>query len=722
MIDSIIIEEDMNLTNQEQTRASDIYGRLTFTGDVMLKRLPPEVFMTLEQTIHAGQPLDPAIANTVAGAMREWAVEHGCTHYCHWFQPLTGTTAEKHDAFLSPPGDGNAIEKFSGAELIEGEPDASSFPSGGIRDTYEARGYTAWDATSPAFILQTKDGVSTLCIPTAFVSWTGEALEKKTPLLRSNQVVVEQAMRLLRFFGNETGVKQITTTLGCEQEYFLVDKWQVEERLDLSICGRTLVGAPAPKGHQLDDHYFGAIPERVLAFMSSVEHRLFELGIPVKTRHNEVAPGQFEIAPTFESTNVAADHQMILMHVLREEASKHNFVCLMHEKPFAGVNGSGKHNNWSLSTDTGVNLLDPRQETHSNFQFLAFLCSVMRAIDLHSDLLRATIAGAGNDHRLGANEAPPAIMSIYLGEMLTDILDQLESGKTSSTKRGGTMDLGATTLPQLPRHSSDRNRTSPFAFTGNKFEFRAVGSSQSVAWPNTVLNTIIAESIDWMVRELEKKAGKNPTAAKRDAAARAVLKSVVKNHRRVCFDGDGYSQEWVEEAARRGLPNLHSTADALPTLKTKKALDLFKKYGVLSNRELKARYEILIEQYNTVLMIEANTLLSILRTEVLPAAIQAQAQVAEAVSATHSVGAECTGTEESLKAVINGINELQSSIKDVDTARGKTYASPEKELKGRRNDLVPAMERARMASDQLEQIIPRDLWTLPTYAEMLLLR
>ena len=425
--------------------------------------------------------------------------------------------------------------------------------------------------------------------------------------------------------------------------------------------------------------------------MSSVENRLFELGIPVKTRHNEVAPGQFEIAPTFESANVAADHQMILMHVLREEAAKHNFDCLMHEKPFAGINGSGKHNNWSLSTNTGVNLLDPRTETHSNLQFLAYLCSVIRAVDLHADLLRATIAGAGNDHRLGANEAPPAIMSIYLGEMLTDILDQLQSGKTRSTKHGGTMDLGAQTLPQLPRHSSDRNRTSPFAFTGNKFEFRAVGSSQSVAWPNTVLNTIIAESLDWMTTELEKKA-EEPHPAKRNSAVKAVLKEVVKKHRRVCFDGDGYSQEWVEEAARRGLPNLHSTADALPVIKSRKALDLFRKYGVLNNRELKARYEILVEQYNSVLMIEANTLSSILKTEVMPSAILFQTQLAEAVSATNAAGADCAATRELLQQHIEGVNTLQGCIKTLEEARNRTYANCEKELKGRRDHLVPAMK------------------------------
>ena len=721
MIESIIIEEEPSLTNPEPTRASDIYGRLTFTGDVMLKRLPPEVFMTLEKTVNAGEPLDPAIANTVAGAMREWAVEHGCTHYCHWFQPLTGTTAEKHDAFLSPTGDGNAIEKFSGAALIEGEPDASSFPSGGIRDTYEARGYTAWDATSPAFILRTESGVSTLCIPTAFVSWTGEALDKKTPLLRSNQAVTAQAMRIVRFFGNED-VTRIMTTLGCEQEYFLIDRWQYEARMDLAVCGRTLIGAPPPKGHQLDDHYFGSIPDRVLAYMNAVESRLFELGIPVKTRHNEVAPGQFEIAPTFECTNVAADHQMVLMHVLREEAPKHNFECLLHEKPFAGVNGSGKHNNWSISTDTGLNLLDPRKETHSNLQFLTLLCAVIRAVDLHADLLRATIATPGNDHRLGANEAPPAIMSIYLGEMLTDILDQLETGKTRSTKHGGTMDLGARTLPELPRHSSDRNRTSPFAFTGNKFEFRAVGSTQSVAWPNTVLNTIIAESIDWIATELEKKAGRNPSPAKRDSAARAVLKAVVKKHRRVCFDGDGYSQEWVEEAERRGLPNLASTAEALPVFKSRAAMALFKKYGVLSNRELKARYEILVEQYNSVLRIESNTLLDLLRTEVLPAAVRYQTQLAEAIAATHAAGSECRGTQAVFTQFLAGVDALQEAIEHLAAERDREYASEDRLMKGTRQNLVPAMDRARAASDHLETLIPRDLWPLPTYAEMLLVR
>lgn len=721
IIDSIIIEEEHGVSNITDPHPAEIFGQLTFTGDVMLKRLPPEVFMNLEQTIKHDKPLDPLIANTVAEAMREWAVEHGCTHYCHWFQPLTGATAEKHDAFLSPAGDGNAIERFSGAELIEGEPDASSFPSGGIRDTYEARGYTAWDATSPAFILKTSDGVSTLCIPTAFVSWTGEALDKKTPFLRSIEAVNRHAMRIIEYFGNETGAEQIITTLGCEQEYFLVDLDVARERLDIAICGRTLQGAAPPKGHQLDDHYFGAIPDRVLRFMADVELRLFELGIPVKTRHNEVAPGQFEIAPTFESSNVAADHQMITMHVLRQVASNHGLSCLLHEKPFAGINGTGKHNNWSISTDTGVNLLDPRDETHSNMQFLVFLCAVIRATDLHADLLRASIASAGNDHRLGANEAPPAVMSIYLGEMLTDILDQLEKGQARSTKQGGKLDLGADVLPKIPRHSSDRNRTSPFAFTGNKFELRAVGGNTSVAWPNTVLNTMIAESLDWLATELGKRAGKNPTPAKRDAAARAVLREVVREHRKVCFDGDGYSEAWLEEAARRGLPNLHSTADALPVLKSKKSLNLFKKYKVLSNRELKARYEILVEQYVTILQIETNTLCTMLRTQILPAALRAQSQYADAVAATHATGATGAAAEAVLQELLDAIDQLHHALLALEAEQNREFTGPEKAMRSRQHDLIPAMEAARAAADRVESLVPADLWPLPTYAEMLLI-
>ncbi len=720
-IESVILEEGPTMDLSEpRPPASDYFGRLTFTGDVMMRRLPPDVAMSLSATIQHGAPLDPKLANTVAAAMKDWAIEHGATHFCHWFHPLTGSTAEKHDAFLSVNSDGVALEKFSGDSLIVGEPDASSFPSGGIRDTYEARGYTAWDANSPAFLLTTAEGVTTLCIPTAFVSYTGEALDTKTPLLRSIQAVAKQAMRILKIFGTDAGVSRVVGTLGCEQEYFLVDRALVNERLDLSVCGRTLVGAMPPKGHQLDDHYFGAIPSRVLAYMTEVETRLFELGIPVKTRHNEVAPGQYEIAPTFETANVAADHQMVTMHILREVARNHGFECLLHEKPFAGINGSGKHNNWSLSTDTGVNLLDPQDETHTNMQFLVFLCAVIRAVDIHAELLRASIASAGNDHRLGANEAPPAIMSVYLGEMLTDILDQLESGKPRSTVKGGTLDLGAHTLPLVPRHAGDRNRTSPFAFTGNKFEFRAVGSTTHVAWPNTVLNTMVAESLDFMAGELEKRAGKKPTEAKLEAAVRGLLKEVVKTHRRVCFDGDGYNVKWHEEAAKRGLPNLTSSADALPAVGARENAKLFTKYGVMSARELKARSEVVLEQYCTVLEIEARTLSTMVRTQILPAAIRAQAELADAVGATQVAGVECPDAEQALREHVATVAALRKGVDAVDAAVASGPHAPEKRARHLRDQLVPAMLATREASDHLESRMPDDVWPLPTYAEMLL--
>ncbi len=700
-----------------QRRVSDTYGCLVFSGDVMLKRLPPDVFMNLDKTITTGSALDPKIANTVAGAMKDWAIENGVTHYCHWFQPLTGLTAEKHDAFLSINADGSAIEKFSGSQLIQGEPDASSFPHGGIRDTYEARGYTAWDATSPAFIHKVGEQ-ATLCIPTVFVSYTGEALDKKTPLLRSIQAVSKQALRLVRIFGDTT-TKQVISTLGVEQEYFLIDAELAQARPDLKICGRTLVGAGAPKGQQMEDHYFGAIPERVLSFMADLESRLFELGIPVKTRHNEVAPGQFEIAPTFENANVAVDHQMLTMTILQETAPKHGFVCLIHEKPFAGVNGSGKHNNWSLSTDTGANLLDPRDDTHSNMQFLTVLCAIMRAIDLHADLLRASIASAANDHRLGANEAPPAIMSIFLGDMLTDIIDQLESGEAKKTMKGGAMDLGATTLPQIPKHSSDRNRTSPFAFTGNKFEFRAVGSSQPVAWPNTVLNTIIAESLDFVATQLEKRAGKNPTQAKLEASVKVLLKEIIKEHRRVCFDGDGYSQAWQDEAAKRGLPNLRSTPEALAALRPKKVADLFAKYGILSKRELDARTEVLVEHYNKLLAIEGRTLLSMARTLLLPAALRAQAELADVVAATQGAGVECPSTELDLREFVKLVEQFRGSTHELEKSLTHHDPNAEKHMKYMRDHVVVAMGKVRDCSDALERRMPADQWPLPTYAELL---
>ncbi|MBX3355904.1 MAG: glutamine synthetase III [Phycisphaeraceae bacterium] len=703
-------------------RGSDIFGQLTFSGDTMLKRLPGDVYQKLQKTINEGSPLDPAIANTVAVAMKDWAIEHGATHYCHWFQPLTGMTAEKHDAFLSPLPDGGAIETLSGNQLIQGEPDASSFPSGGIRDTYEARGYTIWDATSPAFLLRNPSGVVTLCIPTVFVSWTGDALDKKTPLLRSIDAVSSQAMRILRLFNADAGVTRVITTLGCEQEYFLVDRSLFEKRLDLVITGRTLMGATAPKGHQLDDHYFGFIADRVIAFMADVEARLFELGVPVKTRHNEVAPGQYEIAPMFENANIAVDHQMLTMHVLRMTAREHGFFCAMHEKPFAGINGSGKHNNWSLSTSTGVNLLDPRDETHSNMQFLVFLCAVIRAVDVYADLLRASIASAANDHRLGANEAPPAIMSIYLGSMLTDILDQLENGSARKTLKGGTLDLGAHTLPHLPRHTSDRNRTSPFAFTGNKFEFRAVGSSASVGWPNTVLNTIVAESLDVLATELEKKAGRNSTPAKLEAAVRAVLKEVVKKHRRVCFDGDGYSEAWHREAEKRGLPNLRSTADALPVFGSKKAIDLFTKYGVLTKRELAARHDVLMEFYVTVVGIEARTMARMVRGQILPAALRAQTELADALAAAEGAEIDAEDTRRELLSLASTITSLRNACSQLEKAEAHDDDDTARHMRHVHEKVVPVMAEVRRLCDELERVVPADLWPLPTYAEMLLMR
>ena len=702
--------------------ASDSFGSLVFAGDVMLKRLPPEVFMNLQRTIRTGSALDPAIANTVASAMKDWALEHGATHYCHWFQPLTGTTAEKHDAFLSMNSEGGALERFSGSQLIQGEPDASSFPHGGIRDTYEARGYTAWDATSPAFLYRC-GGQTTLCVPTVFVSYTGEALDKKTPLLRSIQAVAKHAMRILKIFGADHQGVNIITTLGVEQEYFLVDSELAADRPDLRICGRTLIGAPAPKGQQLEDHYFGSIPQRVIAFMAEVEERLFELGVPVKTRHNEVAPGQFELAPTFENANVAVDHQMITMSVLKETAERHGFRCLLHEKPFAGVNGSGKHDNWSIATDTGVNLLDPRDDTHTNMQFLTILCAIIRAVDLHAEFLRGSIASAANDHRLGANEAPPAIMSIFLGDMLTDILDQLESGTPKKTIKGGALDLGATTLPQIPRHSSDRNRTSPFAFTGNKFEFRAVGSSASVAWPNTVLNTMIAESLDFMATQLDKRAGKNPTPAKLEVAVKGLLKDVLKEPRRVCFEGDGYSKAWHEEASKRGLPNHTSTVDAIACFGSKKATELFGKYGVLSKRELEARYDVMVEQYIKLLRIESRTLQSMVRTAILPCALRFQAELADIVGATQACDIECPGTAAQLREVVGQTEALRTAIAKLE--KSETFKSDgshgdhEKEARHYRDVLVPAMLEVRKLCDGLEKVMPADLFPFPTYAELL---
>jgi len=711
-------------SQMERTAVTDpvaIFGRRTFSGDVLLKRLPSDVHERLQRTIHEGVPLDPAIANTVALAMKEWAMEHGATHFCHWFHPLTGDTAEKHDAFLSPDGRGGAIAKFPGAQLIVGEPDASSFPSGGIRETFEARGYTAWDPTSPAFIVRNGTG-STLCIPSVFVSYTGEALDVKTPLLRSIEAISRHALRILRVFGTDEGVSSVHTTLGSEQEYFLIDESFFQQRLDLQVCGRTVIGAAPPKGHQLDDHYFGAIPERVMTFMNEAETVLYELGIPVKTRHNEVAPGQYEIAPEFERANVAADHQALLMHTLEKVAIRHGFRCLLHEKPFAGVNGSGKHNNWSMCTDTGANLLDPKDDTHSNLQFLVFLCAVIKAVHEHGDMLRGAIASAANDHRLGANEAPPAIISIFLGEMLSDILDQLESGAPKSTKKGGQLELGAMVLPDIPRHAGDRNRTSPFAFTGNKFEFRAVGSTGSVAWCNTVLNAIVADALDQVATELETRIGDAPTPRRIETAVKAVLKQIVKKHREIVFDGDNYSDEWHEEAARRGLPNLKTTPDALPALKSREALSVFSKHRILSNREVRARVEVLYETYNSVLAIETRAMVRMLETQVMPAALRHQAELGQAIAGAREAGVECGPTLGRIGDLAREIGRLENAVADLRRHLDRHPASPEKHAEHNRDELIPAMERARSAADALEEVIPEDLWPLPTYAEMLFLR
>jgi len=709
-----------NATEMQTNDYCDNYGCRTFSGDVMLRYLQPEVYESLLETMEKSKPLDPAIANNVAHAMMEWAIDNGCTHYTHWFQPLTGATAEKHDGFLEPTEKG-AIAEFPGDMLIRGEPDASSFPSGGIRDTWEARGYTAWDATSPAFIMPNEEG-GTLCIPTAFVSWTGEALDKKTPLLRSIDSVNEQAMRILKIFGSDDNVSRVITTLGLEQEYFLVDESFIENREDLLLCGRTLIGTPPPKGHQLDDHYFGKIPERVLAFMDDAEQQLYELGIPVKTRHNEVAPGQYEIAPSYENANVASDHQMLLMEVLKSTAKMHGFKCLLHEKPFAGVNGSGKHNNWSIATDTGKNLLNPGKEPQSNMQFLTFLCAVIRAVDIHADLLRASIASAANDHRLGANEAPPAVISISLGEMLIDILDQIESDESRSTRDMGTLDLGATTMPKVSRDGGDRNRTSPFAFTGNKFEFRAVGSTSTIAWPNTILNTIIAESLDYIATQLESTLTGSNSNEQRDTAVRSLLKSILNEHRKVVFDGDNYSTEWQEEAARRGLPNFKTTPDALPALVTQKSLDLFSHYNVLSNRELEARYKVFLEQYATIVSIEARTLIMMLSTKVLPAGLRYQGELASIVTASHANSVVCDRSTERLGDVARFTESLQESIETLQATVFQEHENLIGHANAVRDSLLPAMSVARIISDHLEELVPDDMWPLPSYTEMLFIR
>jgi glutamine synthetase len=696
--------------------SGQLYGSNVFNFEAMKARLPKAAYKALMETIKKGARLDPTVADAVALAMKDWAIEKGATHYAHVFYPLTGLTAEKHDSFLSPTSDGRAIAEFAGKELIQGEPDASSFPSGGIRATFEARGYTAWDPTSPAYLMENPNG-TTLCIPTAFCSWTGEALDKKTPLLRSMQALNVQAQRILKLFGHKDP-PQVTATAGCEQEYFLIDRNFYFSRPDLVNCGRTLFGAKPPKGQEFEDQYFGAIPERVLAYMLDSERELYKLGVPIKTRHNEVAPAQYEVAPVYENANVATDHQQMIMHTLTRMAPKYGMTCLLHEKPFAGINGSGKHVNWSLGTDK-MNLLEPGETPHDNAQFLVFCAAVIRAVHKHSDLLRVAVAFSGNDHRLGANEAPPAIISIFLGDQLADVFEQIQKGGASSSKGAGTLTIGADVLPPLPKHAGDRNRTSPFAFTGNKFEFRAVGSSQSVAGPLVVLNTIVAESLDYIASELEKATGGD--AGKLNGAIQTLLQKIMQEHGAVIFNGDGYSEEWHAEAAKRGLPNLKNTVDALPALLTDKAMALFDKYKVLSNRELHSRYDIYVERYCKDINTEALATANIAKTMVMPAAYRYQGELAAVAASLKTCGKNPhLGTLDTLTDLVA---QLESAIAKLeDATEHKSSGDLLSHAKHYRDAVCPAMLEVRKISDKLETIVADDLWPLPTYREMLFIK
>ena len=674
----------------------DFYGEDVFNADAMRNYLPKDICEKLLATIDEGVALDPSIAGDVAHAMKRWAMDRGATHFTHWFQPLTGSTAEKHDSFLEPSG-GKAIMAFSGKNLIVGEPDASSFPSGGLRSTFEARGYTAWDPTSPAFIKRHGNG-ATLCIPTAFCSYTGEALDKKTPLLRSLQALSKSTRRLMTCF--KAGPKKTTVTLGAEQEYFLIDKRFYLQRPDLYQAGRTIFGATPAKHQQMNDHYFGSIPSRILNFMNDVEKELWKLGIPAKTRHNEVAPAQFELAPLFEEVNLACDHNMLVMETLRNVADRYGLVCLLHEKPFAGVNGSGKHNNWSLSYGKG-NLLNPGKDPHQNAVFLTAICAIMYAVDTHADLLRMTCAGAGNDHRLGAHEAPPAIISIYLGDQLMDVIEQLEQGVPKSSKQAGAMKLGSDTLPPLPRDATDRNRTSPFAFTGNKFEFRAPGSSQSCSEPNVVLNTIVAEAFDMISEQLEKLDDKNF-----HTGLQKILQKIVKEHKRILYNGNGYTEEWVKEAEKRGLPNIRTSMEALKALTKEENIALFEKYGVMNRAEMVSRYEVNVEDYHKRIHIEGEIARDMAKNIILPAVVEAYSKALKTNEMALNQG--FPGLDGYAKSLGEGMNRLLAAI-DV----------MEKSLGGLHEGIVDAIAALRKEVDGLEKIVPDELWPLPKYREML---
>lgn len=696
--------------------AGEAFGRKVFGIKAMRKRLPGDVYKKLAETIRDGKKLDPAIADVVANAMKDWAIENGATHYTHWFQPMTGLTAEKHDAFLSPTSDGQVISEFSGKMLISGEPDASSFPSGGLRSTFEARGYTAWDPTAPAFIIDGPSG-GTLHIPTYFYSYSGEALDRKIPLMRSLAALSRQALRILRLFGNDKAT-QVRAMVGPEQEYFLVDSKLAALRPDLLLAGRTLLGAPSPKGQEMEDHYFGAIPPRVMGFMQDLENNLVALGIPAKTRHNEVAPGQFEIAPVYEDANNACDHNMLTMNLMRHLAPKHGFVCLLHEKPFAGVNGSGKHNNWSICSSDGQNLLNPGSTPQDNAQFLVFLAAVLRAVHKHAAALRLGTVGAGNDHRLGANEAPPAILSVYLGEQLIDVLENIIGGGHSKNRKNPFMEVGVSTLPPLPVDLSDRNRTSPFAFTGNKFEFRAVGSSQSVAPVNIALNAAVANALDEIATELE---GSISGGATLNEALQELLPRLFKEHLPIIFNGNGYSDAWPQEAAARGLPNYRDTVTALEHYTDPEVMDVFLRHGILSEREIVSRQEILLENYAHTLIIEGHVLADMVRSQVLPPAREAETRAAATIMAVKSAGGDDEAEKEYFASLNGHIKALHSCVKTLESALDKTGAIRDamEQARNARDEIVPAMQQCRCHADALERLIDDSLWQLPKYSELL---
>jgi glutamine synthetase len=694
-----------------------IFGELTFSLAEMKVRLPKQAFDRLVETIEEGRALDASVADAVALAMKEWATERGATHFTHWFQPLTGLTAEKHDSFITPNEGGGATAEFSGKDLIQGEPDASSFPSGGVRATFEARGYTAWDPTSPAFIVEGPSGPF-LSIPTAFASWTGEALDVKLPLLRSMVALDEQVRRAQKLFGDEP--ERVTATLGPEQEYFLIDEEFYFRRPDLVTTGRTLFGAKPPRGQELEDHYFGSIPERVLSFMMDVERELYRLGVPVKTRHNEVAPGQYEMAPIYENANLAADHQQLMMLLMRRKARDYGMVALLHEKPFHGVNGSGKHLNWAFGT-RHRNLLEPGETPHDNLQFLFFVTAVLKAVERHQDLMRLGVAYAGNDHRLGANEAPPAIISAFLGEQLTDIFDQIERlGTANSSRTNGLLGLGVPVLPRLPMHAGDRNRTSPFAFTGNKFEFRALGGGQSISFPATVLNTIVAEAVDEMCTALEQELG---NGVELDVALRHVIAAEVPNFKRIIFNGDGYSPDWHEEAERRGLLNVPSSLDAFEAFEAEKNVALFEKYNVLNRREMESRHEVAVDQYFKTINIEGETTADIASTMVLPAAVRYLNDLLDAAGRAKDIGVDGAGVMETIHTLSALIDELRQRLDEL-VAQNAELGGDEIPSKARhmRDNIVPAMAAVRDIVDRLEKVVPDDLWPLPTYRDMLFVK